>query len=30
MKHLDVKPSTFIDFGIENNEKSPKSNAGDH
>ena len=30
MKHLDVKPSTFIDFGMENNEKSPKSNTGGH
>ena len=29
MKPVDVKSSTYIDFGIENNEKNPKFQVGD-
>ena len=29
MKPVDVKSSTYIDFGIENNEKDPKFQVGD-
>ena len=29
MKPLDVKPSAFVDFGIENNEKDSKFKVGD-
>ena len=24
VKHVDVKSSTYIDFGVKNNEKDPK------
>ena len=30
MKPVDVKSSTYIDFGIENNYKNPKFKVGDH
>ena len=30
MKPVDVKSSTFIDFGIENHDKDPKYKVGDH
>ena len=30
MKPVDVKSSTYIDFGVENNEKDPKFQVGDH
>ena len=30
MKPVDVKFSTYIDFGIENNDKDPKFKVGDH
>ena len=30
VKPVDVKSSTYIDFGIENNEKDPKFKIGDH
>ena len=30
MKPVYVKSSTYIDFGIENNEKDPKFKIGDH
>ena len=30
MKPVNVKISTYIDFGIENNEKDPKFKVGDH
>ena len=30
MKHVHVKLSTYIDFGIENNDKEPKFKVGDH
>ena len=30
MKHNDVKTSTYIDFGVENNDKDPKFGVGDH
>ena len=30
MKPVDVKSSTYIDFGIENNDKYPKFKFGDH
>ena len=30
MKPVDVKFRTYIDFGIENNEKNPKFKVGDH
>ena len=30
MKPVDVKSSTYITFGIENNEKEPKFEVGDH
>ena len=29
MNSVVVKSSTYIDFGVENNEKHPKFNAGD-
>ena len=29
-KHVDVKPNTYIDIGVENNEKDPKFEVGDH
>ena len=30
MKPVDVKPSTHIDFGVENNEKDPVFEIRDH
>ena len=30
MKPTDVNSSTYIDFGGDNNDKSPKSNVCDH
>ena len=30
MNPADVKSSTYIDFGLENNDKDPKINIGDH
>ena len=30
IKPVDVKSSTYIDFGIDNNDKDPKSKVGDH
>ena len=30
MNPVDVKSSTYIDFRIENNEKDPKFQVGDH
>ena len=30
MKPINVKSSTYIDFGIENNDKDPKFEVGDH
>ena len=30
MKSNDVKSSTYVDFGVENNEKDPKFVVGDH
>ena len=30
MKPVDVKSSTYIDFGVENNDKYPKFEVGDH
>ena len=30
MKSFDVKSSTYIEFGIEYNEKDSKSKVGDH
>ena len=30
MKPVDVKPGTYIDFGIANNDKNPKFKVGDH
>ena len=30
MKSVDVKSSTYIDFGIENNNKNSKFKVGDH
>ena len=30
MKSVDVKSSTYIDFGTENNDKDPKFKVGDH
>ena len=30
MKPVDVNSSTYIDFGLENNEKHPKFEVGDH
>ena len=29
MKHIDVKPNTYVNSGKENNEKSPKFKIGD-
>ena len=30
MRAIDVKTSTNIDFGVENNDKDPKFKVGDH
>ena len=30
MKPVDVKSSTYIDFGVKNNEKDPKFKVGYH
>ena len=30
MKPINVKSSTYIDFGVENNDKDPKFEVGDH
>ena len=30
MKLVDIKPNTYINFGLENNGKGPKSKVGDH
>ena len=30
MKPIDVKSSMRIDYGVENNNKGPKSKVGDH
>ena len=30
MKSVEVKSSTYTDFGIENNEKAPKFKVGDN
>ena len=30
IKPVDVKPSTYIDFGIKNNERGPKFEDGEH
>ena len=30
MKPIDVKSSTYIDFGMENNNKDSKVKVGDH
>ena len=30
IKAVDAKSSTYIDFGIENNDKDPKFKIGDH
>ena len=30
MKPIDVKSSTYIDFGVENNNKDSKVKVGDH
>ena len=30
MKPTDVKSSTYIDFGVESNDKDPKFKVGDH
>ena len=30
MKPIDVKRSTYIDFGVENNNKDLKLKVGDH
>ena len=30
MKSADVRFTTYIDFGIENNDKDPKFEVGDH
>ena len=30
MKLVDVNSNTYVDFDIENNEKDPKFEAGDH
>ena len=30
MKHIDVKPSTYIDFDKENTKKGPKFKVSDH
>ena len=30
MKPVDLKSSTYIDFGVENNDKDPKIEVGDH
>ena len=30
MKPVDAKPNTYIDFYVENNDKNPKFEIGDH
>ena len=30
MKPADVKESTYVDFGVENNDEDPKFKAGYH
>ena len=30
MKLVDVKSSTYLDFGVDINDKDPKSKVGDH
>ena len=30
MKLVDVKSSTYIDFGVENNDRDPKFKVDDH
>ena len=30
MKPVDIKSDTYINFGIVNNDKGPKSKVGDH
>ena len=30
MKAVSVKPGTYIDFDVENNDKNPNSKVGDH
>ena len=30
MKPVDVKSSIYIEFGVENNNKNPKFEVGDH
>ena len=30
MKSVAVKPNTYFEFGIENNDKDPKFKVGDH
>ena len=30
MKPVDANPNTYIDFYVENNDKNPKFEAGDH
>ena len=30
MNSLDVKSGTYINFGVENNDKDPKFKVGDH
>ena len=30
IKPVDVKPSTYIDFGIKNNDRDPKFEDGEH
>ena len=30
VKHVDVKSSTYIDFGVKNNEKDPKFKVQEH
>ena len=30
IKTIDAKSSTYVDFDVENNDKNPKFEAGDH
>ena len=30
MKSVDVKPTTYIEFGLENNDEDPKFKVGNH
>ena len=30
MKSVDVKPTTYTEFGLGNNDKDPKFKVGDH